>query len=125
MKNALTPTKCAGTIVLLVACSLAIAASSAVVPDSVSATPDVKTYGHQDDCITFEDWIDDDVIWNDHHHKAQGGLHPESYRPGEEWYIQDPEVNATAGSQGAHHVLLPEYTLDALDHIECGPGGTT
>lgn len=123
--DALTPTKCAGTIVLFVACLLAFAAPSAVAPDAVSAAPDVKTYYQQADCITFEDWIDDDVIWNDHHHKAQGGPHPESYRPGEEWYIQDPEVSATAGSQGAHQVLLPEYTLDALDHIECGAGGTT
>ena len=35
--NALSPTKCAGTIVLLVACLLAFAAPSAVAPDAVSA----------------------------------------------------------------------------------------
>ncbi len=123
--NTHTPTKCAGVTLLLVPCLLALAAPSADAPDAVSSALDVETYDRQDDCITFEDWIDDDLIWNDEHHKAKGGPHPESYRPGEEWYIQDPEVNATVGSQGPHHVLLPEYTLNALDHVQCGEGGTT
>lgn len=69
-------------------------------------------------CNDFEDWWENDPLWffDDPHHMADDGPHPETQEPDGEWRYEGLVPNRL----GVHHSsILHFFTADSEEHPSC------